>query len=139
MVHCDADSLSYQGSWTTSDPSHPYWNFCYVDFLVEAELEFTEAVRLYARSRSEGLLVEDIHRVVLGPQGGDHQMVLGPEPGGDLEIELDPGIYTLAIVIDATEHSTHYDYAANLTVWWVDLAEVPTQPTSWSAVKTTYR
>lgn len=139
MVHCDADSLSYQGSWTTSDPNHPYWNFCYVDFLVQAELEFSEAVRVYARSRSEGILVEDIHRVVLGPQGAEEQMVLGPEPGGDLAIDLEPGIYTLAIMVDATEHNTHYDYAASLRVWWADLGDVPVQPATWSAVKALYR
>lgn len=139
-VHCDRDSLSYRGSWRTeNDPTDYSWNFTTIDLEITAWIAFTDAVRLYAASDSKGVLEADTHLVVIKPDGGEGQILLGPDPGGSVKTSLEPGIYSITLIVDVTEHHTHYDYLAGLRVWWEDAGGVSVQPETWSGIKARYR
>lgn len=138
-IYCNADSLGYEGSWTTDDPTSYSWNFSNVNCAITAQFSFADAIRLHVHSESAGVLQADSHRVAVTPEGGDELVLLGPEPSGDVFVDLDAGIYTLSLAVDVIEHETHYDYEAALNIWWELLSEVADQRTSWSQVKALYR
>lgn len=139
QVHCSSDSLGIRGSWTTDDPTAYFWNFCFLDCEISARIAFLDDFTLYALSESEGVLESDSHRVAITPENGGEVVLLGPQPGGVAEVDLAAGTYTISLLLDVVEHHTHYDYRANLQVWWENHSGVQQEPSSWAHVKALYR
>lgn len=137
--HCSADSLGYRGSWTTEDPTHTRWHIVMLEYNITAKVSFPTAVRLFVSSESSGVLTEDSHLVKITPANEDEVVLLGPIPGGLVEADLPAGVYTINLAVDVKERTTHYDYFADLQVWWEADPGVGVSRRAWGAVKSMYR
>ncbi len=138
-LHCSADSLGYRGSWTTDDPTHPNWHRVDVEYHITTMISFPAPTRLYVTSESTGVLTEDSHLVTIIAAGGEETVLLGPAPGGQMEVALPAGIYTINLDVTVLERHTHYDYLADLQVWWEVDPGVGVSQRPWGAVKAVYR
>jgi hypothetical protein len=138
LVHCDGDSLRYQGSWPAIDPTHPYWNYNWVEVGIVARFDLTEHARILARREVSGSLSTDEHFVRITPVPGEDLVLLGPETGDLAEVELEPGVYDITLAVTAIEHNTHYAYTGDVQVWWQNLPTGLSKASSWGMIKALY-
>jgi hypothetical protein len=139
LIHADADSLAWHGSWPAIDPDSDVWNDLHDGAELDCRVYFSAPVRLLARRAVTGALIANGHTVHVVPLVGDPLVMLEEDGGPDeAELELQPGTYDLVLHILAHERGTHYAYDGAVHLTWEPQGGSPVQPTSWSTIKALY-
>jgi len=137
LLHADSDSLAYHGWWEEDDPENYVWNWQRHGVDLELRIAFAQAVTLRAERFSAGQLSTDEQLTSVAYSTEDPVILLGAGTGDVAEMELEPGTYTLRILVDAREHGTHYAYAGRVHLGWEPGTSAGT--CSWTEVKSLYR
>lgn len=142
LMHCDADSLAFIGSYPEIDLSYVIG----ADYgaTLACTVAFADRTRLTALREVTGALASDVHTVTLTWPDGTVQPLLAEGAGTDqAEVVVPPGVYAVAADVYAYEAAVPIGhvagYAGRVVVAWEDAGPVPLETTSWSRVKSLYR
>jgi hypothetical protein len=118
LFHASADSLSYGGSWWAEDPTHPYWNWSWLETKLTVILAFDQPMHILAVSSSDGVLAQDGHTVTVADAQGAVTFLIQDDTNTAAQRDVIAGVYTVTLQVDLMESSTHDPYAGSLQVSW---------------------
>ncbi len=143
LVHCDNDSLVFQGSWPFIDSYFVSGAEYIVDLTCSVMLN-TETRMSAGRLINSGDLDTDEHSITITYPDGSVVQVLDADPGPDqAQLDLPPGEYLVTLHVSAYQHKSPGEvidpYAGNVWLRWEDPGVVAVTPVGWNSVKAYFR
>jgi len=142
MVHCDNDSLVYQGTWPLIDGLYVISSAYRVE--LTCTVDVTVATLLTASRAVTGNLDIDDHALTIVFPDGTEVLLLEPGSGPDqVQLELDPGSYQVSLTVEAFQSKTTQTvidpYESHVVLKWEDPDSVDVEHTSWGSLKAVFR
>jgi len=142
LVHCDADSLVYRGSWPLIDDLYVLNSTYRVE--LTCSVEVTAPTRLSASRAVTGNLEIDEHALTIVFPGGTEVLLLAAGSGPDeAQLDLQPGNYQVSLTVEAFQSTTSQTvidpYEGHVLLKWEDPASVAVEALSWSSFKAKFR
>lgn len=141
-MRCAPDTLAFAGNW---DEREYYFAFHNIELQAElgCTVEVAAPVRLTMTRDLPAPLSAEEHAVTVTDADGQVVTYLGPDPVDTVEIDLEPGVYDLRILVDVYYYDTDQldwlpPYDGAVTVTWCDIL-VAVESTSLSRIKELFR
>jgi len=143
FVHCDNDSLVYQGTWPFIDSSAVNG----AEYIVELSCSvlLNSGTRMSAgRQINSGELDTDEHFLTITYPDNTIVQVLNTDPGpNQVQLDLQPGEYLVTLHVRAYQHKTFSEvidpYEGYVWLRWEEPGVVAATTVGWNSVKAYYR
>jgi len=141
-VHCDADSLVFQGAWPVIDTEYVLG----ADYQANltCRLRVTSDIKLTATRSVSGRLDQDTHTAeILFPDGTTVKLLTDGIGDDTADLLLPPGVYGLTLYVYA--HQTRAPdpvvspYAGRVVLQWDATGELAAEAVDWNSLKMSFR